>query len=171
MLHMPSPMLLGGASEDLYPLFLAKITTLATDGVVDWSGVPSAFQSGYYRVSPAAGVGFMYGSTWNSFGIQNLTYARAIQHALPSAAVFNSLATLGHQVFFRLGGGFFTYDGNGPNGVNRNGYQSLTFSGEYDSNYAVFQILDLIRFDAATGKAWRSSPNIGSSETEYNYRT
>lgn len=172
MLHMPSPMMMsGGGGPDLYPIFLAKITALATDGAVAWSGRPAVFQSGAYRVTPAAGVGAMSGSTWSSFAAGQPEYARAIQHALPSGAVFNSLVATGHQVYFQLSAGSFTYTGDGPYGLNRNGYQSLNFSGEYESNYATFGIIDLIRFDAATGKAWRSNPRNGTAETEYNYRT
>ncbi len=170
MLHMPSPMLLGGAEEDLYPLFLARINALATDGTVSWASSPSALNTVKVRVTPSAGIGTMTGSTWASIA-PNLTYARGIQHALPSAAVFNGLASSGHQIYFEMFGGLFMFDGNGPYGKNRNGYSSANFSGEYDSAYLAFRIVDLIRFDAATGKAWRSNPFSGSAETEYDFRT
>ena len=173
MLHMPSPMMMmtGGGGPDLYSVFLAKITALATGGAVSWGANLPVFANGLFRVTPAAGVGGMSGSTWGSVAAGNTSYARAIQHALPSAAVFNSLANLGHQVYFGLQGGSFTWEGDGPYGLNRNGYQSSSFSGEYGSNYASWRINDLIRFDAATGKAWRSNPNVSGAETEYNYRT
>lgn len=172
MLHMPSPMLLGGAAEDLYPLFLAKITTLSTGGLVSWPANAPTFASGLFRVQPAAGTGTMTGTSWNAFFLGGASWSRIVQHALPSSAAFNGLAATGHQVFLQVTSGNFTFESDGPYGVNRNGYTSLTFaSGEDGQLYPAGRVVDLIRFDAETGKAWRSNPSIGSAETEYNFRT
>jgi len=103
--------------------------------------------------------------------VASSTWARIIQHALPSEAVFNALTSSGHEIYVQHQAYTFVYEEDGPYGVVRNGYSSDTFYGQYGSAYASGRILDLIRFDAATGKAWRSNPSSGSAETEYNFRT
>lgn len=76
--------------------------------------------------------------------------ARMVQHGLPSQAEYLAQQAAGRQVYFEL----VSYGSAPLVGQTRNGYTSLSISGEYPA----WQMTDLIYWNAALGKARRMNP-------------
>ena len=151
---MVSPGRFGGADE---AAFNAHIATRATSGVMGWS---AGVSPGLWRTTAAAAVGLMYNTPWGSMIYQGDTLARAIQHGLPSEAVFNALVAAGRQIFVRIidAGGLI-----GASAVTRNGYTSVYY---YDgTSYASVYLVELAYW--LDDQAWTVSPTYQSGPSLY----
>lgn len=88
MLHMPTPMFLGGRLTG-YQAWLAHLAD-RTLNVVAWNATLSAFSEGFYRTTAnAAPTGNMAGSPWNAEGNRarnNSSISRLIQHGMATRA-------------------------------------------------------------------------------------
>ena len=138
--------------------FNAHIATLAVNGAAAWA---NSATEGRWVTTVGTTSGHMYGSSWSDLYYVASTNCRAIQHAMPSLAVFNALA-VGQQVYFRTVASSHVLIWTGKD---RNGYASMSEDdGIADSSLLMNQY---IRWDRALGKAFTGNPSVGSAETEY----
>lgn len=166
MLHMPSPMLLGGADE--YQRFKDHIAVLATDGAWGFlTNLASATRAAKaWRVTAngdpySASIG-LYGSSWNSsFALNAGNIARAIQHGLPSQAIFDAQIADGREMFVRLA----VVSNRTLTALLRNGYQSEGSDGATETR--AVQMTELIFNDGS--QTWRMTPNTGGGPTAYSF--
>lgn len=152
----------GGSLAKTYADFQVHIATLATGGVKPWSN-PTTLSAGAFRTTAAAPASDMFGSSWLQWVSSFCPASRMIQHGLPSQVAFDDQVSGGRDIYYRL-------DANGVqtvfNSVGRNGYTSLAAAG---GGEAAFIMTDLIRWDDALKKAFRSNPSAGGAETEYTW--
>lgn len=158
MLHMPCPMLLGGA--DAYAAFVAYVDSIATTQA-DWTQNLAAFSSNRVRsfktTARALSGESLYGSPWGArFAMNAGVIGRVVQHGLPSQAVFDDQIANGRVIFVRTSSGG-TAD---LPSVLRNGFQSEA-SGSPDSLATWCE--EILYF--ANGQAWRMTPRTSGGPT------
>lgn len=158
-----------------YADFVAHITELATGipsqgvpGVIGWdspfaSGQGSA-SVGKFRTTAAAPAGTMYGTPWRQdagYGwvwVGNSSACRAVQHGLPSEAVFLDQIASGRQIYYATspGGAQLVY------ALSRNGYQS-----DGGTEVAAANITELIYWGGT--QAMRMQPSLGLGPVPYTW--
>lgn len=175
-MFLPNPgVLAAGAGGKTYAEFVAHITALATGipslgvpGAVSWgnpfaSGQGSAYP-GKFRTTAAAQAGTMYGTPWRQgagYGwvwTGNSSACRAVQHGLPSEAVFLDQIASGRQIYYATSPGStqLVY------ALSRNGYQS-----DGGTEVAAANITELLFWDGA--RAQRMQPSLGLGPTPYDW--
>ena len=162
MLHMPAPMLLSGS--DPYQRFRDHIAGLATDGAWGFlTNLASASRAAKaWRVTadgdPASAPVGLYGSSWNSsFALNAGTIARAIQHGLPTRAIFDEQITARREMFVRLA----VVSNRELFGLDRNDYASEGSDGAIETR--AVQMTELLFWDGS--QARRMTPNTGGGPT------
>lgn len=164
MLHMPSPTLLSSGGGRPYAEYVAHVTTLALQGSRAWTN--SFATTGRLITTAAEPSGILTGSTWGESSPQGAqdsgALARAIQHAFPSAAAFDEAVANGAVIYFQANARD-TVSALLPS-VPRNGYTSVS-----GTRSAQRKIIDLIRYDFASGLTYRSNPSLGTAEVEYTW--
>lgn len=160
---------LSGPSK-AYDAFLAHITVLATSGSRAWaaSSLAAGTDQRTYRTAPSmldlAGL-VMTGSSWGPLSPQGLGRAlsgtaRAMQHALPSEAVFNALRASGYEILY-------TVTAASPGevfAVSRNGYTSSDTGGIEN----VCRVTEVLYYDPSLGPM-RMQPSLGLGPEPYDW--
>lgn len=153
------------AQPRTYAEFRDHINTLASNTTRGWSADGRGV--GTFLTDCATPTGAMQGSTWGgpggSAGIPNLAtqaVARMVQHAMPSAAVFNDNVSAGRRVLLTVATAGTL---SSPSGLNRNGYTSASYSGTVVGRVVT---LMLYWYDE---QAWQIDPSAGGSPTPYSW--
>lgn len=164
-----SPIVGRAAQLKSYGEFQAHITGLAVNGSLPWSGAVNN-NVGAFKITTGAVPGYapLFGSSWGplspDYGISGSYsyWPRAIQHAMPSEAVFNAIIAIGGEIFIRV------QDGGIINvtfpSATRNGFTSSTGSG---GTYSRF-ITEMLIFDPASGPL-RMQPKLGIGPNPYTW--
>lgn len=124
MLHMPSPMLMGGEPRKTYAEWVAHITARAVGGSYPWTSA-APYENSSVRTTAASFTGTMIGSSWQrSFAtsFSAAAIARVVQHALPTNDLTG--ATPGREIFLVLERSDTL---SFLSGRTRNGYTSQSF--------------------------------------------
>lgn len=153
-----------GTAGRSYAEWVAEATRLSTSGAMPWA---QGMTAGKWRTTMAASGGGLNGSSWAWPFMPSNTTSRVVQHAFPSSSAYLAAQATGDLVYIEVTAGSANYD---LASVNRNGYASGSYANDPpDSFYSVLNCVDFIRFDRATGKAWRSNPRQAGAETEYTW--
>lgn len=162
MLHMPTPMLLGGSREPkTRAQFNAYIAAVATN--IGWTS-NSIVAAGAYWVTGSDAAGAMIGSSWGSvfrIGAGNTNPSRLVQHACPDLGAFVDIAGNGYSVLFRV------IAATAPSG-----YQSLnrnSFSSTASANTTLAAACDwFLYYDNILGPM-EIKPNISSGPAPFDW--
>lgn len=161
MLHMPTPMLLGGEAATPYQLYQAHIRQRATGGSAGWSSFKTSAGS-YYTTAGGAEGGGMIGSSWAAYVYEvSSTIQRVVLHGLPDRATFLAILAAGTDVFFRTESAGLT-DNFEPR--DRNGYYSLS-SNDVPGTYEAHRLRELVWWTGS--EALTSDPFGGSPPSTY----
>lgn len=160
----PTSMLLSIGGGRTYEEFVAHVTLLASAGSRGWD--QSLNGTGKRLTTASAPTGTMIGSSWGPSSPNGVwdssAVARAIQHAMADEAIFGEAVANSAVIYFDTTARS-TVAADLPS-VNRNGFTSSA-----SNRSAQRQITDLLRFDFATGRVFRSNPSLGTAEAEYTW--
>jgi len=131
----------------------AKYTALTTSPAITTSS--SNYQNAYVSIAMTADGGNMWGTPYNNWFTHDSPFARFIRHSCPIQSVFDYMLANKQFCLIKLG----TYISR-PSflGINRNGYNSISYS-----TFGGRQLIDFIYHDNATGIMMRWNPSIAST--------
>lgn len=149
MLHLPTPMLMGAPQGKTYADYEAwALAQVAQD--LGWPSGTGTSSTALWRVL-LGGIfsGNMYGSPWGRTVSTDSAANRIALHSFLTQA--EATANLGRYVLIGTqSAGFSVFDG-----LNRNGYPSLTYT---ETTEAAFHVVRFDYFDDASGKIRRVNP-------------